>query len=125
MYTTMELLTYYSTNTSNTQIKVSGWKFLQDGNMGGATIKMYRDEKNGFIHSHSSMTTLNSGTSTFNNMFPSQMIPNMTVTLPMNYSSSNNNKILLQIGSSSIMVDANAPNAKSTHFGLVYPLLNP
>lgn len=93
--------------------------------MGGATINMYRDEKNGYIFSQSTMTTLSSGTSTFNNMFPSQMIPNITVALPMNYSSNNNNKILLQAGLSSILIDANSTGAKSTHFGLVYPLKNP
>jgi len=118
-------MSVYSANTSSIQIQVKGWKFLQNGNMGGATIKMYRNEQNGYIYSHSSMTTLSSGTSTFNNMFPSQMIPSMTVTVPMNYSSNNNNKILLQMGDSSIIVDANASAAKTTHFGLVYPLLNP
>ena len=56
--------------------------------MGGASIDMYRNEKYGYIHSQSSMTSLGSGSSTYNNMFPSQMIPNMSVALPLNYASS-------------------------------------
>ena len=118
-------LVMFSANNSNIQINVRGWKFIQDGSMSGAIIKMYRNEQNGYIYSHSAMNTLSTGTTTFNNMFPTQMIPSMTVTLPMNNSSGNNNKILLQRGASSIMVDANSTSAKSTHFGLVYPLLNP
>ena len=98
--------------------------------MGGASIDMYRNEKYGYIHSQSSMTSLGSGSSTYNNMFPSQMIPNMSVALPLNYASSNNNKILLQLGSSAILssailVHANVPADKTTQFGIMYPLKNP
>lgn len=116
--------TIYSANNCAIQINVTGWKYIHEGNMGGAIIKMYRNKENGYIHSQSTFTSLGSGLNTFNNMFPSQMIPNITVTLPLNYAS-NNNKILLQSGSSTILVDVNSPTSKSTHFGVMYPLKNP
>ena len=96
-----------SANNSNVQINVTGWKYIHEGNMGGAIIKMYRNKENGYIHSQSTFTSLGSGTSTFNNMFPSQLIPAMSVTLPL------------------IVIDINAPSAKATNFGVMYPLKNP
>ena len=118
-------LTTFSANNSNVQINVTGWKYIHEGNMGGAIIKMYRNKENGYIHSQSTFTSLGSGTSTFNNMFPSQLIPAMSVTLPLNYSSGNNNKVLLQANFNGIVIDINAPSAKATNFGVMYPLKNP
>lgn len=115
----------YSTNNSNIQINVDGWKYIQTSNMGGASVQIYRDKKNGYIHSQSTFTSLSSGSTTFNNMFPTSCIPKFTIALPTNYESGNNNKLLLQTGTASIMIHVNNTSAKSTHFGIIYPLQNP
>ena len=86
---------------------------------------MYRNKEYGYITSQSTCTYLPSGESTVNNMFSTQLIPAMTVTLPLNYSTLTHNKVVLQNGESSIVLNINDINTKITQFGLMYPLKNP
>ena len=86
---------------------------------------MYRNEKYGYIFSQSAFNSLTTGSHTYDNMLPPQMLPKITVALPLNYDSGNNNKVLFQMGLSTVLIHINNVSAKSTHFGFMYPLLNP
>lgn len=111
----------YSTNNSNIQINVKGWKWIQKGNLKGAMVDMYTNGKLGYFTVQANATNTSSGA--YPGLFPEALTPAISVTLPMNVFSTN--KILIQKGTGEVYVQINDANKPQIHIGLIYPLEYP
>ena len=112
----------YSTKSSNIQVNVTGWRFVQQGNLKGAMVDMYTNGKYGYFTCQKNATSVGSS-GNYPNFFPTTLIPDISVTLPLNVFSTN--KILIQQGTGDVYVQINDTSKPQMHLAFIYPLKNP